>query len=266
LSGDIPPELGDLPLVTYLYLCCNQLGGEIPEELANLSTIQPSGLDIGWNALYAEDPTLIAFLTSKHAGFGDWESSQTQSPENVVIDSVGDHTVWLSWDAETAPSEPGGYELFILRPGSGAWESVGWTESKWTTSSPVTGLDPGTNYDIAVTTYTDPHLYNPYNRVGSSINSSEMVTTASTGCAQPLIRMAGAGPFTLSLKGSYDSYLWSTGETTASIDVNPPPDEWFWVTVTGGTCEETAAILVDPGIFTDGFESGDTTVWSNEAP
>jgi hypothetical protein len=131
----------------------------------------------------------------------------------------------------------------------------------------LTGLVPGTSYDIAVTTYTDPHLYNPYNRVGSSINSSEMVTTASTGCVQPVIRMTGAGPYTLSLAGSYDSYLWSTGETSASIVVNPPPDEWIWVTVTSaGPCEETAAILVDPNIFADGFETGDTTVWSNEVP
>ena len=267
LSGTIPPELGDLSIVSSLLLCCNQLGGEIPEELANLSSLGSSGLDINWNALYTDEPTLIAFLTAKHVGFGDWQSSQTPSPENVVIDSVGDHTVWLSWDAETSPGEAGGYELFILRPGSGAWEYIGWTESKWTTSFPVTGLDPGASYDLAVTTYTDPHLYNPKNRVGSAISSSEMVSTANTGCAQPIIRMAGTGPFTLSLARSYESYLWSTAETTASIVVNPPPDEWFWVTVTSaGGCEESAAILVVPNIFADGFESGNSTVWSNTVP
>jgi hypothetical protein len=267
LSGAIPPELGNLPTVTYLWLCCNQLSGEIPEELASLSTILPGGIDIGWNALHTNDPTLIAFLDTKHASFIYWQSSQTLSPENVTIGSVGDHTVWLSWDAASSPGEPGGYHLFILRPGSGGWASVGWTESIWTTTFPVTGLNPGASYDLAVTTYTDPHTYNPYNRVTSEIGSPEMVTTASTGCAQPVIRIAGAGPYTLSLAGSYESYLWSTGETTASIVVNPPPDQWFWVTVTSaGPCEETGAILVDPNIFADGFESGNTTDWSNTVP
>ncbi len=267
LSGTIPPELGNLASLQYLRLEANQLSGEIPEELANLSTILPAGLDIGWNALHTDNASLSAFLTSKHSGFGDWESSQTISPVNVTVDSEGDHTVWLSWDAVSPQGAPGGYHLFILRPGSGAWESVGWTESKWTTTFPVTGLDPGMSYDIAVTTYTDPHLYNPYNRVTSDISSPEMVTTFSVGCAQPIIDIAGVGPFTLSLIGTYDSYLWSTGETTPTIEVNPPPDQWFWVTVTSaGGCEESAATIVDPNIFSDGFESGDTTLWSNTVP
>jgi hypothetical protein len=266
LSGTIPPELGDLPNVAYLSMCCNQLGGEIPEELANLTTILPAGLDIGWNALHTDNASLSAFITSKHAGIGAWQSSQTISPVNVTVDTVGDHTVWLIWDAVNPQVAPGGYHLFILRPGSGAWESVGWTESKWTTTFPVTGLDPGMSYDIAVTTYTDPHLYN-YNRVTSDISSPEDLTTSSFGCAQPVVRIAGAGPFTLSLIGTYDSYLWSTGETAPTIEVNPPPDEWFWVTVTSaGGCEESAATLVDPNIFADGFESGDSALWSTTVP
>ena len=266
LTGSIPAGLGNLPLINYMHLCCNQLGGEIPVQLANLTTILPAGLDISWNALHTDDPTLDAFLISKHSGGGDWESSQTVSPENVIVGTVGDHTVWLSWDYVTTPGEATGYHLFILKPGSSSWESVGWTKSIWTTSFPVTGLDPGLTYDIAVTTYTDPHLYNPYNLVTSDIGSPEMVTTATNGCAQPVIRMAGAGPYTLSVSGSWDTYEWSTFETTATIDVNPPPDEWFWVTVTSGGCQETAAILVDPEIFSDGFESGQTTVWSNTVP
>ena len=70
LTGSIPAGLGNLPLINYMHLCCNQLGGEIPVQLANLTTILPAGLDISWNALHTDDPTLDAFLISKHSGGG----------------------------------------------------------------------------------------------------------------------------------------------------------------------------------------------------
>ena len=74
--------------------------------------------------------------------------------------------------------------------------------------------------------------------------------------------------------GFYDSYLWSTGETTpsidisSSIDIRPVVEQWYWATVTSaGPCEETAAYLVDLAkVFADGFETGDTSVWSTWVP
>ena len=39
LSGEIPPELGNLSNLTALYLSDNQLSGEIPPELGNLSNL-----------------------------------------------------------------------------------------------------------------------------------------------------------------------------------------------------------------------------------
>jgi hypothetical protein len=93
-----------------------------------------------------------------------------------------------------------------------------------------------------------------------------MTTTANTGCGEPVIELSGsgAGPFTLSLRESYDGYNWSTGETTASIEALAPYGQWYWVTVTSaGPCEETAAILVDPDVFADAFEFGDSAEWSS---
>jgi hypothetical protein len=187
---------------------------------------------------------------------------------NLTVGSLGDHTVWLSCDAVSYQIDPGGYEVFSAPTGSGVWTSGGWTEAKTETAYPVTGLDPATSYDLAVVTYTDPHADN-LNLVNSDFSTEVMATTASTGCAQPVIEIAGAGPFTLSVTGSYDSYLWSTGETTSSIVVGTLVGKWYWVTVTStGPCEETTAISGAPVSlsFADGFESGDTSAWSRTYP
>ena len=39
MSGEIPPELGNLSNLLYLYLQDNDLSGEIPPELGNLSNL-----------------------------------------------------------------------------------------------------------------------------------------------------------------------------------------------------------------------------------
>ncbi len=111
--------------------------------------------------------------------------------------------------------------------------------------------------------FTDPHLHNP-NRVNSDLSPEVMATTANIGCAQPIIQIALGDQITLSVPGSYDSYLWSTGETTSSIVIEPLFNQWYWVTVTStGPCEESGSAFVDLVILRDGFESGDTSAWSN---
>ena len=268
LSGSIPPELGNLSSVKNLRLQSNKLSGDIPAELENLSGLYDGGgLDLRWNALHSNNATLIAFLGAKQREGGDWQSTQTIAPENLTVDSLGDHTVWLSWDAVSYQTDPGGYSVFSAPTGTGVWTDGGWTEAKTDTTYPVTGLDPDTSYDLAVVTYTDPHADN-LNLVNSDFSPEVTATTASGGCAQPTIEVAGVGPFTLSLMASYDSYLWSTAETDPSIVVNPLFEQWYWVTVTSaGPCEETAATSVDPAsVFDDDFESGDTAAWSSKAP
>ena len=268
LSGTIPAGLGNSPELRSLKLSSNRLSGDIPAELGDLPLWDVNGLDLQWNALHSDNATLITFLDAKHMYGVDWQSTQTVAPVNVAVDSLGDHTVWLSWDAVSYQIDPGGYEVFSAPTGTGLWTSHGWTESKADTTYPATGLDPGTTYDFAVVTYTDPHLYN-LNVVNSDFSPEVMATTASLACAQPIIEQAGDDPITLSLAASWDSYLWSTGETTSSIVIDPLLDQWYWVTVTSaGPCEETATIWVGPAIpfFTDGFESGDTAEWSNTIP
>jgi hypothetical protein len=135
--------------------------------------------------------------------------------------------------------------VFFAEEGTGAWRSAGWTGSKTETAFPVAGLDPATDYDFSVATFTDPHAYNR-NYVSSDPSSVEVTTTTSTGCSAPVIDIHRGDPTVLSVAGSFDSYLWSAGETTSSIEVDPDIARWYWVTTTVGSCEETAAVLTSP--------------------
>jgi hypothetical protein len=251
----------------YLYLGSNQLRGAVPTEFQNLDALQNgSGLDLRYNSLHSEDAALVAFLDQKQTGGGDWQSTQTVAPENPVVYWVGDHTVWLSWDAVSYQSDPGGYEVFVSPVAASQWISVGMTAAKTEFEIPVTGLDAGGIYDIAVASYTLPHVFNQ-STVTSDLGDPVMAATADTGCTMPVIDPAWGDPTILSLASGYDSYTWSTGETSPTIAVDPSDPRYYWVTVTSsGPCQESAIVLVDPFIFADGFESGDTALWSRTLP
>ena len=144
----------------------------------------------------------------------------------------------MSWDPASY-GEPGGYDLYVSPVGAGSWTLVDWTADKSTTQFPVTGLDPDTPYDFAVGSFTDPHTNN-LNRVVSDPGGPVMATTSNGGCAQPVITSRWDQDVTLSVGGSYDTYQWSTGETTPTIDVPAPSaPRWYWVKVTfPGSCEK----------------------------
>ena len=259
LSGSLPASFGNM-VGSELFLHSNQLSGAIPPEWINIAVHNDTGLDLRWNALHSDDAAIVAQLNVDQIG-GDWESSQTIAPENPSISSTADHTVWLGWDAASSTPGPGGYALYVKETTSPDWLLNGTATSKTTVTFPVTGLNPGTQYDFAVSTYTDPHLNNR-NRVFSDPSPLVNGMTASSGCAMPIINIGETPRWTLGVTEAFDSYLWSTGESTQSIFVNPLEETSYWVTTTFGGCEESAAVTLDPVIFTDGFESGSTDEWS----
>ena len=62
LSGTIPPELGSLSNLQYLWLSSNQLTGEIPAELGGLSNLRR--LDLSGNELSGEIPAELGSLSN----------------------------------------------------------------------------------------------------------------------------------------------------------------------------------------------------------
>ena len=191
LSGNIPAELGDLPLLKMLFLYSNQLSGAIPAALGNLSTLDDDfGLDLRWNALHSDDAALIAFLNTKQAT-GDWESTQTIAPEDILASNPTSSSVTLDWTAITYQGDSGAYAVFVdphppaeavfsdgFESDDTKWWGLGnpWrmTPNKLYTSIVVDGLDPGTAYDFVLRTITDAHW----------LNDNEVVSEASEAVAE----------------------------------------------------------------------------------
>ena len=80
LSGEIPPELGNLVSLTLLLLGFNELSGEIPPELGNLVSLEV--LDLSLNELSGEIPLELGNLVSLTLlGLGNNELSGEIPPD-----------------------------------------------------------------------------------------------------------------------------------------------------------------------------------------
>jgi Leucine-rich repeat (LRR) protein len=157
LSGPIPVELGNLTGLWTLYLNSNQLSGEIPPALVSLTGLNSGYTDFGYNALYATDPALIAFLSSRDA---DWASTQTVTPVDVAAAPVGGTTVLVSWTPILYQADSGGYIVSTSPTSGGPYTVSGQTADKTVAAMNVTGLIPGTPYFFVVRTRTDAHANN----------------------------------------------------------------------------------------------------------
>ena len=68
LTGEIPPEIGDLINLEWLYLSYNQLTGEIPSEISNLLNLE--WLYLYGNQLVGEIPDSICNLVENDCFIG----------------------------------------------------------------------------------------------------------------------------------------------------------------------------------------------------
>jgi hypothetical protein len=175
LSGAIPESFGNLRNLQMLRLNGNMLKGQIPSSLVNLTALGSSYTNIGYNALYTSDETLITFLNSKDA---DWAATQTIAPAGVTATSLDNAVIRISWLPIAYTSDTGYYKVMMAQTVGGPYTLAGQTENKTTSSLNVTGLAPGQRYYFVVQTHTNAHANNP--GAVESENSNEATAVAWT--------------------------------------------------------------------------------------
>ncbi len=187
LDGPIPVELGSAPKLVSLHLEKNKLIGDVPATIKNLA-LAPNNTDLRYNGLYATDPTVDAFLTSKQAG---WKDTQTVPVTDLAAPTATMTTVALTWTPILYTGDTGGYRVYSATTAGGPYTLSATTPDKSATGWTVTGLSSGVPYYFVVRTVTDAHAGNA-NVVVS--DASAEVLKATTASATPTITTASPLP------------------------------------------------------------------------
>jgi len=135
------------------------------------------------------------------------------------------------------------------------------------------GLVDNPNAQLVHTTPTTTTTYTATGTDGNGCTSVSSVTVVTT--TNPMIQLGQdttlcpeSLPYVITVPGGpFNSYTWSTGETTPSISVNASGD--YWVSVTNNLCTFTSDTVtvtvlqpVDPTLADTGYCAGGSTVLS----
>ena len=218
LSGTIPASLGARTTLLVLELQSNQLAGPVPSALTNMTSLYTDWTNTGYNALYSDEPAVIAFLNLKDAG---WSTTQTIAPTGVTATSLDNAIIHVSWLPVTYTANPGYYKVLISETPGGPYTLAGQTADKTTSSVQVTGLTPGTRYYFVVRTVTNAHANN-LNIVesGDSLEASAMAWLQIHIGVAGTVRAGGTPLLGVVMTGLPDGTVTdAAGAYTATVDV-----------------------------------------------
>ena len=114
LSGELPPELGDLTHLEYLYLWENDLVGELPSQLGNLPELRE--LSIRGNQLNGEIPPELGKLANlRHLDINSNRLSGEIPPELGNLENLSTMDLWSNQLSGPIPAELGNLKnLYML--------------------------------------------------------------------------------------------------------------------------------------------------------
>jgi len=217
---------------------------------------------------------------------GDWESTQTVAPTGVTVTGVTGSSATLQWTPILYTGDGGGYRVYAARSPGGPADFLGMTANKSATGMTVTGLWSGTTYYFTVRTQTDPHPNNQNTVLSDPSPEVPGTTTGSPPVTHSLTVAKTGGGDGLVISTPTGIYCGSTctedflANSTVTLHAEPDGDSVFFGWSGGGcggngdcqvtmTSDLTVTAIFEPAavfIFWDGFESGDTSQWSNSVP
>ena len=153
LSGPIPNQLGDLTNLEGLDVSNNAFVGEVPAAIKQLSKLKILDTQFDYNGLYATDPTVAAFLTSKDP---NWSTNQTIAPANLQA-APSAEGVRLTWTPIPYSEGGGYYEIGCSTTLTGTYTIKGLTADKNAPSYTINGLNPNSIYYFRLRTFTPKH-------------------------------------------------------------------------------------------------------------
>ncbi|MCB9137800.1 MAG: fibronectin type III domain-containing protein [Caldilineaceae bacterium] len=155
-----------------LNLYDNYLIGEIPSSLLGVGeNCSAPELTVRLNALFiaAENDELKAFLNVRDP---EWEQWQTVPPSNVRVEESFTTGIKVGWEPIPYKSGEGGYRIEAEATGpipayatECQQDQIASSDSKYAGSQTVSGLFPGTDYNIRVKTFTQanpPGAFAPF--------------------------------------------------------------------------------------------------------
>jgi hypothetical protein len=227
--GSIPDSFGSLINMRFFYLSDNNISGSIPSGLINMTQLENTATDIGYNGLYTDDENLRQFLNSKDP---DWESTQTVAPTAVSANVPDSTSIELSWTPIVYTADNGGYRVLYSETPGEPYEYTYPTSTtdKTTASLIVTGLNPGTTYYFVVQTRTDPHDNNQ-NTVDSEYSSE---VSASLPLAPSITVISPNGGESWEA-GSIHSITWTSTGAIDSVIIECSINNGPWVLQTPAT-------------------------------
>lgn len=179
LGGQLPPSLVLGPNMGNLYLTANKLEGEIPPTLGAFCD-NGGILNLSYNALYTDDPTLAAQLD---ACSGYWQPQGDPPTDLELLDLTATSAIITWTPASEFGLNDGVYEFLAATTSGGPYERITTTAilgSKALDRAVVGPLEPNTTYHIVARSVSYPDTHRNRNTVVSRPSTEFVFTTPSS--------------------------------------------------------------------------------------